>query len=673
MHDKIAEIGVTQVQAQTNHAATSASAGLSRTSPELTIAVAVVFILASCAGLGLLSAPAAAQTSGPTAVASRTLRVAWVYDRQEHIAANRAARNCWAIYWEEIFDELGLNAERVPPGALHRAERLSRYSAVILEGSMARQLDGSQRKALTHWIEQGGILIAAGAANLDELAGNRAQGHLSQPDGEFSCAATFALQPYPLTAGIHSPLQPQQRLLAFSEVHLVQPESSVELARLYDPAGQDTGCAALTERRLGRGRIYVFAFSLAQTMWVLHQGRPVDHDYDGDNYLRRSDAIVIRPHSIEVGYADEILFLLQNLLGAFPTPMIHQLPPAADGGIPDALFHWGGDDEGDGTGVALRASDWMKGRGLPYHINAMPWPSGRFGLSADDARRIRKNGHDVSIHFNFIDGFPPGTGFSERDVATQAAAFRRDFKQPFVCSVNHWCRWTGYAEPAKWMRQAGGLADNSFTHAGSPPYNPVNLLGFSFGTSFPFWFRDGWAGRNARIEYLEQPVTAYECGYVGQERADFPTVRKVIDLAAYHHLTMNMFYHPIYIDQFPHCREAIDEALRYLKERRIRAVHLSSDGLYRWWDARSQTRLTGVRLAESTLSFTVKTAYPGGVIVKIPIGHRAVQSVDVNGRYATSETEEHFGQRWLMIAVPAGQTRVECELVDTTLAAPERP
>jgi len=82
----------------------------------------------------------------------------------------------------------------------------------------------------------------------------------------------------------------------------------------------------------------------------------------------------------------------------------------------------------------------MKEHGLPYHINAMPWPGGKFGLTAEDARRIRANGHEVSIHFNFIDDFKLGSGFAREDVLAQAEAFKREFGQDFVCSVNHWCR-----------------------------------------------------------------------------------------------------------------------------------------------------------------------------------------------------------------------------------------
>ena len=624
------------------------------------IRILLSFVFALTAGCGSVKRETDLAGSASASDTAQTLRVGWVYDRATHTADNRAGRNCWGIYWREILDELGLEADELTPAALLDANRLSRHATVFLEGSLAGELTDRQQAALAKWVEGGGTLIASAVEGLDDLSGNRAVGRLPQPEGEFSCGATFALSPHPLTREIHSTLQPNQRLLAFSGVRLVQPDSSVELARLYDLSGRDTACAAVTERRMGKGRVFSFAFSVAQTMWVLHQGRPVDRDYDGDKYLRRSDAIVIRPHSIEVGYADELLFLLQNMVATQPHPFIHQLPPTAEAEIPDALFHWGGDDEGDRTGISLRASNWMKERGLPYHVNAMPWPGGKFGLSAEDARRIRDNGHEISIHFNFIDDFKTNSGFTREDVLVQAAAFRDAYGKDFVCSVNHWCRWTGWAEPARWMHEAGGKADNSFVHAGSPPYNPVNLLGFSFGTAFPFWFYDDWRNGNARIDFLEQPVTAYECGYLDKQRTDFATIHKVIDLAARHHLTMNMFHHPIYIDQLPSCRAAIDEALRYLKERNIRALHRGSDGLYQWWKARSETKVTRVTTTVQALRFNVKTRHPDGVILKVPLADRTVQSVAADGQPVRSHTEERFGQRWLLVVVPAGRSRVEC-------------
>ena len=491
-----------------------------------------------------------------------------------------------------------------------------------------------------------------------------AVGQVRQPGDRFTCAATFAVRSHALTQDIHSTLQPSQRLLIFSDVQKTMLAGSFELATLYDLHGQDTGCAAITGRQLEKGHVFYFAFGVPQTMWVLHQGRPVDRDYDGDGILRRSDAIVIRPNSIQVLYADEILFLLGNMIGTQPHPLVYQLPPTREGEIPDALFYWGGDDEGSASGIQLAASDWMRKHGLPYHINAMCRPDHTFGLSVADAEKIRANGHEIALHFDFLTGFAPGASFTRDHVLAQAAAFRRHFGTGWTCSVNHVTCWTGWAEPAKWIREAGGKADNTFVHAGSPPVNPVNLFGFSFGTAFPFWFYDDWQGGNQRIDFLEEPMVAYECGYRDANQTDFDNLRTAIDLATRYHLTMNMFYHPIYIAEYPACRQAIEEGLRYLEERQIRALHLGHDELYGWWKARSESRVSGVTVEGDRLTFKVQCGYAGGVIVTIPLGERTAESVMVEGVTSVPclKNEWRFGQNWALAVVPPGENVVTLNL-----------
>jgi hypothetical protein len=590
----------------------------------------------------------------------KQLRIAYLYDPDFHAAANDAGRNDWDVYIGEILDQLGLRGEEISCEALEDVEQLSQYATILI--SNLPRWGRAARDNLRQWALGGGTLIAFATEGLHDLFGNRCVGRVRQPNDEFTCAATFALKPHPLTREIHSPLQPQQRLLIFSDALKIQPEKSIELARLFDLRGRDTGCAAVTARRIGKGRAFYFAFNVPQTMWALHQGRPIDRDYDGDNYLRRSDAIVIRPHSIEVAYADEILFLLQNMMGAQPHPFIHQLPPTPDGNVPDALFFWGGDDEGDIAGIQLRASNWMKERGLPYHINAMPRSDGKFGLGLADAQKIWANGHEISLHFNYIDNFPQGAGFIREDVLAQAAAYRQHFGADWVCSVNHWCRWAGWAEPARWMREAGGKADNSFVHSSSPPSNPVNLLGFSFGTAFPFWFYDDYQNGNQKIDFLEEPITAYECGYIGKDGTDFATVHKVIDFAARYHLTMNMFHHPIYIADYPACRLAIEEGLRYLKARKIRALHVGNDELYRWWKARSEAQVTEPRASASEIALQATCDYPSGMVIKIPLGRRRAERATMNGKRARCINEEKFGQNWGMVVVRGkGEVRVKVE------------
>lgn len=622
------------------------------------------WLLAACAAASTVcgvqprcraAEPHEARQTGP-------LRAAYVYAPNAHAAANREGRNYWDAYLREIVEQLGLPAGEIPPGTLADAAALEQYTTLLVGGLDAHAISAETPANLTRWVADGGTLILFATGGLHDLCGNAPLESTGQPDGEFSCAGTFALQPHPLTEGIHSPLKPQQRLLIFSRIEKVRAVDSVELARLFELDKQDAGCAAVSMRPVGKGRVFYWAFSVPQTMWVLHQGRPVDRDYDGDQLLRRSDAVVIRPHAIEVAYADEILLLLQNMVASQPQPLVHQLPPDRHGGIPDAVFHWGGDDEGSAEGIQLFASNWMKAHGLPYHINAMPRKDGTFGLTPQDAQQIRANGHEISLHFNFVDGFGPGAAFSRDDVLAQAAAFRRSFGQDWVCSVNHYTRWTGWAEPAKWMLEAGGKADNTFVHAGSPPSNPTNLMGYSFGTAFPFWFYDDWAGHNRRIDFLEQPITAYECGYVGQQRPDLPTIHNVVDTAAYYHQTMNTFYHPIYIANFPHCRTAIEEMLRYLDGRKIAALHWGSDAVYSWWKARSSTRLSEVVVDEQELRLEVNTDHETGVVVKISISSKDIRSVTVNGSPAKFKAEQRFGREWLLVVVPRGRCKVQVRL-----------
>src|SRR5262249_54773632 len=155
--------------------------------------------------------------------------------------------------------------------------------------------------------------------------------------------------------------------------------------------------------------------------------------------------------------------------------------------VPDLLCYWGGDDEAATNGLQRVASDFLRAQGLPYHVNAMA-KDGVFGLSPADAAAIRANGHEVSLHYNFRDGFSHPYAFTRTDVLHQAEGFRRTFGHDPVCTVNHYTHWAGGAEPAEWLREAGGRADNSFIHQGSPPLNPVNLYGFAFGTAYPHYF-----------------------------------------------------------------------------------------------------------------------------------------------------------------------------------------
>jgi hypothetical protein len=352
------------------------------------------------------------------------------------------------------------------------------------------------------------------------------------------------------------------------------------------------------------------------------------------------------------------------------------------------LFFYGGDDECD-PGMAVAASRWMHQRGLPYHANVMP-RNGQFAVTSDEAAEIVAAGHEISLHFNFMDGFEPGAGFSQTDVEAQVRQYEATYGCLPVCTVNHCCRWSGWVEPARWMAAAGVRADNTRIHRGSPPLNPVNELGFAFGTAYPFWFCDDASGGDRRLDVLCEPITAYEVGYRSSisgsapredpEQTDLARLSQAIDIAAHYHMTMNMFYHPVYIARSPACRAAIDELLRQIEERGLTACHMGNDALYYWWEARSRSEVKDWEAITSGLRFKARCATVGGMVVQIPIGEaclghsagvqqhgtpdRVVQSsgwVRVNGEPRPAEIRVEFGQTWLWFVVPDGEHQVEVD------------
>jgi len=591
-------------------------------------------------------------------MSSPSWRVAYVYEADLREAANTAGRNYWYEYVREIMDRLGLTAEPVSRHAL-TAETLSALSVLLLGDLTTAHVTPGLAARLDRWVADGGVLIGFGTEGLDELFGVQFRSPMPQPGDEFSIAGYLDLRAHPLTEGIHSPLHPEQKLLIISPIRSVRPQASVELARLFSSYQVDTECAAITMREHGAGLAFYFAFNLPQTIWTIQQGRPIDGDYDGDGYYRTSDARVIGTNEPEVLYTDELLLLLQNMLATRRVPLIHQLPPH-EGRVPDALFFWGGDDEA-AAGTQVWASNWMKSRGLPYHLNLMP-QGGRFAVSLEEFRQIQANGHECSLHYNFLDDFKHPNAFTQADVQKQADLYYDTFGERPICSVNHWCCWTGWAEVPRWLAEAGGKADNCRIHRGSPPLNPANRLGFSFGTAFPYYFYDDWRGGNRRIDLLEEPITGYELGYTPGQ-TDFSVLHRALDLAAYYHLTMNLFYHPVNIFNHEVCRAAIDEVLRYLDERGIVAKHVANDELWRWWSQRSAARLTDVAWAERTLSFTSHSTYPAGLIVKIPLGSAEARSAtDAGGQELVVENRPEWGQNWAFIVVPPGDRKVQVEV-----------
>lgn len=567
-------------------------------------------------------------------------------------AANSSGMNYWFAYIQEICAQLGAAAS--PVNATSLKKELPDLRVLMVGDSRSGEI-GELSEPIARWVEQGGTLIGFATEGLDALFGNKVNSVTPEPDSPYHPTALLRFLPHALTTGVVTPRFEESVVPVFGPVRKASPQESTSLASLLTIRQAESPFPAITCREVGEGRACYFAFDLAQTMWLLHKGRPIESDNDLDGYMRLSDGVVVGNLPPDVPYADLLLFFLQSLLHQARIPMIHQIPPRS-GKVADFLAFFGGDDEGSSDGVQVEASEFMKARGLPYHINIMPKPDGTFGLTEAEFSQIVANGHEPSLHYNFIDGFSHPTGFTREDVLQQHEWYISAFGREPVATVNHWCRWCGWSEPAKWMLEAGGRADNSRIGATSPPLNPVNRVGFAFGTAYPNYFYDDWSGENRRIDFLSEPIAAYEVGYLG-DATDFDTLHRAVDLAADYHYTMNFFYHPIYIARYPACGKAIDELMRYAEERSLLPVYCGPDALWEWWDARSKSSVEVRGMTPVDVNLVARCAYPGGMVVKVPIASSQV-AVEIGGQPTPVIVQEHFGLAYSMIVCPVGESVV---------------
>jgi len=572
------------------------------------------------------------------------MKTGYVIENDRWEALNHHGDTYWWVYIEEILDRMGLTAEPVHKKDL--SNRLHQFRLLFLGNTDASDI----ADCITAWVESGGTLVGSLTTGLDALFGIKEVSRASQPEGDFSIAAGIDIRAdRPETRGIRFPANKNLLLPIASEIRQVRPTSpnTIHLAQAAHES-------VITARNLGSGRAFYFGFDLAKTFWVVQQGRPVDSDYDGDGYLRTGDALVIGDFEPEIPCTDELLILLERLVGSCGMPLVHRLPPSGDQ-VPDALFYYGGDDEGS-TGVQIPAAEFMNSRGLPYHINCMLL-DGRYGLSARDISRLDELGVELSPHFNFINGFEHPTGFGKHDLHSQARAFGEYFGRQPLTSNFHWCRWTGYHEPAIWLSEIGIRGDNSFVHRRLDVLNPVNTIGFAFGTAFPFHIYAPGEDGNCRTPVIELPITAYEVGYT-KEGTDYSTLERAFDLAIHYGLTMNFFYHPVYISQNQYCRKAIDRLLEYARQRHAKVVHFTPDTLVKWWEDRGRTRITHHRSMDGGQSFLVQTPSPIGCIVKVAYTGNPPK---VALPHRVFENSTDLG--WIMIVVPPGETEVELKYV----------
>ncbi len=589
--------------------------------------------------------------------------LAYVYDETLQKEANRQGRNYWEIYIREILDMLGARGQQLSLTDLEDSQKLNEIKTLILGHQSGAHLTPKIIDRLTRWTQEGGILIGFAPKGLDSVFGITPGSVLSQKPEDCTLTGYFDLRPHDITHEIHPFLSLDQKLLIFSDIQCVQADdTAIELGRLFDPSDRDLECPAILWRPYGKGYAGFFAFDVAKTVWLLHQGRPLDPPAEGSAHQGSKDMQIMGANSRKIPYADEICFVLQNMLAQNPQPFIHQIPPE-NGRVPDALLYYGGDEYQGPTELSLKASDWMKDKGLGYHINMEE----RHPATAQEVKHILDNDHEVSMYYDLLrDG--KVLPMEENIYLDLAEQFFKKFGFRPCVTVNHWLRWRGWAQPAKWMLKAGGKADNSFTATPIPSDHPLMngpVYGFGQGTGFPFFFYDDATGQNQRIPFMEQPIICYETGHRGSVQ-DYRTdaseeVHLPVDMALKYHMVMNFFYHPNCVANFPLCQKAIEEILRYIDYRGAFVLHWGNDRVAKWWESRQRANVQATAQDDHKISIACECDWPSGMVIKMLL-KRPIDRVTLEGpagwRPATFEIKNEFAGNWLYVIVPPGKYTV---------------
>jgi len=598
---------------------------------------------------------------------TKKIEIAYLYDKLHKERLNKQGENFWFEYIKEVFCQMGVWGKEIAPGVLKDEEKMDELKALFINDTNVEHYGIDVVKNIDDWIAKGGILIGFKTKGLDNIFGNIYQSEIKQVD-DFTISGYFSFKKHKLTEGIHSFVCPSQKLLIFSDIRAVTTNQSKEIAKLYVEKDAEAFASAITINNYGKGFAVYFSFDVARTFWVLHQGRPVYKNPD-NIWLRTSQKSVIEDNSSKVGYTDEILFLLQNIIALTKYPFVYQIPPK-DGKIPAALFHWGGDDEGDNSGIQIKASNWMKEKELPYHINVMEVANKKIPLTKEDAAEIIKNGHEISCHYNFTiyDGKQKKRDGSsllkatEFEVKRQSKLFEDKFGLKPLAGATHCLIWYGGCEPAKWMAEVGGIANNGYISSG-PAFNGSNLS-FGFGTSYPYYFYDDAKNKNKRINFMEIPITAYELGHKASSggdkmEIDSAEVYMAVDIASYYHLVFNMFYHPYYIYNESGARKAIEGFLDYINRKGITVVHMGTNAVAKWWNERAKSKISNITYYKHTLSFDASCSYKEGMIIKIPVDDGKVVSLRIDNQDSKFEEKREFGYKWLYFICPYGSHKIK--------------
>jgi len=389
-------------------------------------------------------------------------------------------------------------------------------------------------------------------------------------------------------------------------------------------------------------------------MWVSAQGRPV---YDGTERFPKCSRVTdarVTPMDYDTGiaYGDYYLYIIQSILAELGTPMIHRLPPTEDGGVPDMMLFYAGDEDAT-PGVSLRASEIMHERGLPYQINLMPAGEDMtFTTTPEECAIIRSRGHRLSFHYNMVSDYP-WCEFTEENFKKQYEAYLRYVGDTCVSSIGHCGVHVGWADRNRFQEPLGIMGDSSrFGEYVPGDINPFNTYGFVFGVSYPFFLYDDHTNGNRRINLTDIHIAYIEPRIGGKYTDGKEIIERCLNDAAYFGRIVNLFTHPHYLAETIGYEtrltfDALDEVEKIINEKKYSVIHSIPDKVCLFWHGRDKSVITSCKKCENTIISHVECAAEGGIIVRFPIEN--CTSVKIDGKLIVPIIKKTDGRYWLMV------------------------
>ena len=544
------------------------------------------------------------------------------------ILTDQNSENKLSSYITEILQMEGFLEYEVKDlsGSELDVDELLRHDIVVLSNI---PLSSRQKAILTAYVQKGGGLIG--------LRPPKELGFLFRvrPLGDTLSERYIKLETqHPLSEGMEA-----ETLQYHGEADIYALNGAQPLAYLCQDLDCPTRYPAIATHEYARGRTAIFAYDLAASTVLFHQGRSSQSsigdypDPDSDGMFKPTDLFLnqidIRlKHIPQADIQQDILVNIIEWMAGFtkPLPRVWYFPDREKG-----LVFISGD------------SDSMSMKDFETTISTVEKYSGVFTtylmeeqygvVTPQEEQSLREKGHSFGPHL--WQGQRPSLSEKRQGIKEEIRHFRQCYGYTPLSSRGHSLIWVGWTEQAKYLSESGIRLSCDFTGG------KYIGAGYVTGSGLPWKFinKEGHI-----LDIYEQPYQICDDGSMHDKSCLPPlTLEEAIQRsyefmdAAFkkYHTVFQLSLHPIYIGgsaDLP-SKEWLEAVLAKCKQENLRTV--SADEWVRFNDGRRAIEFRRLEYypKRGVLTFDFKGSIPvKGITLMLPVKHlgRAVSSVAVD-------------------------------------------